>query len=101
MNPHYFCRVTDENAVLWDEVYAYIDATYDIQSIKKIYLNLDGGAWIKAGFKRLEGIQYVLDEFHLSKYILKMTAHMLDSQADAREEVCKTIREKEKKTLRN
>ena len=94
VNPHYFCRVTDDNAVLWDEVYAYIDATYDIPSIKKIYLNSDGGAWIKAGFKRLEGIQYVLDEFHLSKYILKMTAHMLDSQADARIEVCKTIREK-------
>ena len=100
VNPHYFCRVTDENAVLWDEVYAYIDATYDIQSIKKIYLNSDGGAWIKAGFKRLEGIHYVLDEFHLSKYILKMTAHMLDSQADAREEVCKTIREKEKKDFK-
>ena len=100
VNPHYFCRVADENAALWDEVYAYIDATYDIPSIKKIYLNSDGGAWIKAGFKRLEGIQYVLDEFHLSKYILKMTAHMLDSQADARIEVCKTIREKEKKDFK-
>ena len=97
VNTHYFCRGTDDNNDLWDEVYAYIDATYDISSIKKIYLNSDGGAWIKAGFKRLEGIQYVLDEFHLSKYILKMTAHMLDSQADARIEVCKTIREKEKK----
>lgn len=100
VNPHYFCRVTDDNTSLWDEVYDYIDATYEIPSIKKIYLNSDGGAWIKAGFKRIEGIQYVLDEFHLSKYILKMTAHMLDSQADAREEVCKTIIGKEKKDFK-
>jgi len=100
VNPHYFCRGTDDNTSLWDEVYAYIDATYDISSIKKIYLNSDGGAWIKAGFKRIAGIQYVLDEFHLSKYILKMTSHMLDSQSDARMEVCRTIRECEKKDFK-
>jgi hypothetical protein len=29
------------------------------------YLNADGGGWIKAGMKRLEGVTYVLDEFHL------------------------------------
>ncbi len=28
----------------WDEVYAYIDNNYDIDSIKKIYLGADGGA---------------------------------------------------------
>lgn len=100
VNVHYFCRGIDDNNDLWDEVYAYICATYDITSIKKIYLNSDGGAWIKSGYKRLEGIQYVLDEFHLSKYILKMTAHMLDSQSDARLEVCKTIREKDKKEFK-
>lgn len=97
INPHYFCRGTDDNAKLWDEVYAYIDATYDISKIKQIYINSDGGAWIKAGYKRITGIQYVLDEFHLSKYVLKLTSHMLDSQSDARIRVCETIREKEKK----
>lgn len=34
----------------------------------------------------------VLDEFHLQKYLLKATAHMLDSVDDAREELCKAIK---------
>lgn len=92
INTHYFCRGDGDNKDLWDEVYAYIEAHYDIKKIKQIYLNSDGGLWIKAGYKRIEGIQYVLDEFHLSKYLLKMTGHMLDSQCDAREKLCKIIR---------
>ncbi len=92
INPHYFCRGECDNNALWDEVYAYIEATYDMETIKKIYLNSDGGGWIKAGYKRLHGIEYVLDEFHMSKYLLKMTAHMLDSQGDARDELCKVIK---------
>lgn len=96
INPHYFCRGTGDNGALWEEVYAYIDATYDVTKIKQIYVNADGGAWIKAGFEKIAGVKYVLDEFHLSKYILKMTHHMLDSQYDARLEVCETIRSKTK-----
>ena len=92
INTHYFCWGDGDNKALWDEVYAYIEAHYDIKKIKQIYLNSDGGAWIKAGYKRIDGIQYVLDEFHLSKYLLKMTGHMLDSQYDARNRLCKVIR---------
>ena len=93
---HYFCRCTEDNKALWDEVYAYIDATYDLSSIKKIYLNADGGTWIKSGMNRLHGVEYVLDGFHLSKYLLKMTRHMKDTQEDARIELCKAIRSRKK-----
>ncbi|MBR1390534.1 MAG: hypothetical protein IJ567_03665 [Lachnospiraceae bacterium] len=31
-------------------MYAYIEANYDMKKIKKIYLNSDGGTWIKAGY---------------------------------------------------
>ena len=93
---HYFCRCTEDNNALWDEVYAYIDAFYDLSKVKKIYLNADGGPWIKSGLGRLHGVEYVLDEFHLSKYLLKMTGHMMDTQEDARIELCKAIRSKNK-----
>ena len=93
---HYFCRCTEDNNALWDEVYAYIDAFYDLSKIKKVYLNADGGPWIKSGLGRLHGVEYVLDEFHLSKYLLKMTGHMMDTQEDARIELCKAIRSKNK-----
>jgi len=92
IHPHYFCRGEGDNGGLWDEVYAYIEAHYDTDKIKKIYLNSDGGAWIKSGYKRIDGIEYVLDEFHLSKCLLKMTGHMLDSQQDARYRLCKIIK---------
>lgn len=93
---HYFCRCTENNKELWDEVYAYIDAFYDLTKVKKVYLNADGGPWIKSGLSRLHGVEYVLDEFHLSKYLLKMTKHMMDTQEDARIELCRAIRTKNK-----
>lgn len=91
INAHYFCRGNGDNSALWDEVYSYINTYYDISKIKHIYLNSDGGSWIKAGCRRIAGIQYVLDEFHLSKYIMRMTGHMADSQQDAWAKLYKTI----------
>lgn len=91
LNTHYFCRVTNDNEGLWDEVYQYLDETYDLSKVKKIYINSDGGAWIKAGIKRIANVIYVLDEFHLSKYLLKMTGHMKDRAETARQELCEAL----------
>jgi len=67
INPYYFGRVCEGkgNEELWDEIWEYINNTYDLDKVKKIYLNADGGAWIETGRKRLSGITCVLDEFHL------------------------------------
>lgn len=75
------------------EIYEYINAVYDVSKIKNIYVNADGGAWIRAGMKRLGGVTYVLDEFHLSKYLLKLTGHMKDTQQQAKEELCEAIKD--------
>ena len=94
INPHYFSGVYEgeKNQELWDEVYEYIESRYDLDKIKKIYPNADGGSWIKGGKKRIGGMVEVLDEFHLQKYLLKATSHMLDSADDARRELCKAIK---------
>jgi hypothetical protein len=81
------------NCELWDEVWNYLDRTYDLSKVKKVYLSADGGSWIKAGKKRLQGLVYALDEFHLQKYLIKMTNHMLDSAEDARKVLSKSIEE--------
>ncbi len=94
---HYFCRGEDQdNKELWKEVFAYIEATYDTSKIKRIYLNADGGTWIKSGYRGAMDVTYVLDEFHLSKYVLKLTRHMKDSQEDALAEIYDCIRNKTK-----
>jgi len=80
-----------ENERFWDEIYGYIDSHYDMEKVKKIYLNADGGGWIEAGRKRIRGLLYVLDEFHLQKYLIRLTSHMKDSTDDARRELYRAI----------
>lgn len=96
INPYYFCGVNhgEENHTFWDEVYEYLDRHYELQAVKKIYLNSDGGAWIKSGMKQIAGITYVLDEFHLEKYLTKLTSHMRDSREDAANELRTAIKSK-------
>lgn len=95
INAHYFSGVYDgkENQKLWQEVYEYLEKTYDLEKVKKIYLNADGGGWIQAGKELSAQITYVLDEFHLKKYLLKLTGHMMDSAEDARKELCSAIKD--------
>lgn len=99
VNPYYFCGVHtgEENKKFWDEIYRYLDSHYDLGCVKKIYVNSDGGSWIKAGMKQIAGITHVLDEFHLEKYLTKLTSHMKDSREDAAEELRTAIRSKTKK----
>lgn len=99
VNPYYFCGTghSEENTVFWDEIYEYINNHYDLEKVKKIYLSADGGGWIKSGMKRIAGITYVLDEFHLEKYLTKLTSHMKDSREDAANELRAAIRSKTKK----
>lgn len=93
VNPHYFCGTYEgkENRKLWDEVYQYIEDHYEMDKIKKIFLNADGGTWITAGKRQIKGITFVLDEFHMRKYLTKMTSHMLDSADEVRSILCNTI----------
>lgn len=102
INPYYFSGVysgEEGNRKLWDEVYAYIEQNYDLEHTKKIFLNGDGGAWIKAGKKTISGITYVLDEFHIKQYLIRATSHLLDSAQDAREELLKIMKTGTKKEL--
>lgn len=94
---HYFCRGEEQSGKdFWKEIFEYIEATYDTEKIKRIYLNADGGPWIKAGYRGLADVIFVLDEFHLSKYVHKMIGHMKDSREDAKSEVYYCIRRKTK-----
>ena len=99
INPHYFGRVCDgkENVAFWDEVYEYLSAIYDLDKVKAIYLNADGGAWIKTGLSRIQGLINVLDEFHLQKYMLKLTGHLMDEAEETRKDLYKLIRKGTKK----
>lgn len=98
INPHYFCSTSDakDNYTFWQEIYEWIDHHYDLGRIEKIYLNGDGGAWMKVGKDFVDGVITTMDEFHLQKYLSMMTNHLMDSQGDAIRELREIIRHKGK-----
>ncbi len=59
-------------------------------------MNADGGSWIRSGMQKIAGITYVLDEFHLKKYLKKITSHLREEAEQVKEELVKIIRTKEK-----
>ena len=93
VRPHYFCGSYsgEENAKLWEEVEEYIRRNYDEKVLEKVYLGADGGGWIKGAKEKLGEAVPVLDEFHLSKYLVQMTHFLGDSAADARRELKESI----------
>lgn len=94
INVKYFGGIYDgANGVqdFWREVDEYINSAYDTDRIKRIYINGDGAAWIKAGTNAVPKSRFVLDKFHMHKYITTATAHLGDSAEDARSEIYRAI----------
>lgn len=81
---------------LWGEVSEYIEASYDTEVLEKIYINGDGAAWIKSGQRILDKARFVLDRFHMHKYIIGATSHLLDSVEDARADLYRAIHKQKK-----
>lgn len=86
----------EENKRLWEEVKEYIEETYDTDSFETIYFQSDGGGWMKKGMELL-GADFVLDEFHLKKYVKRMVRSTGEPEREA--EVNEWIKEGKKKEL--
>ena len=100
VNARYFGGVYDGtkgNQNLWKEISDYIDENYDTEKLKKIFVNGDGAAWIKSGAKEISKGKFVLDKFHMHKYIIGATSHLGDSSEDARNEIYRAIHKRNKK----
>ena len=74
-NIHYFSGIYNNIEELWLEVVDYIYNQYDIDNIENIFVSGDGAAWIKQGISWIPKSVYLLDRFHINKYILKATTH--------------------------
>lgn len=72
-NIHYIGGLGKNSEELWLEVAEYIDKKYDIKNIEKVYIGGDGAKWIKEGLNWIEKSEFVLDKFHLLKYINQAT----------------------------
>ena len=102
-NRHYFCGVNsgEANLKFWDDIYEYLERNYDLDQVKRIYLNADGGSWIRTGAKRLKGVTCVLDGFHLENYLIRLVPHLnRKERIPVLEELRKTIRNRTKNDFR-
>ncbi len=97
-NLRYFTgEMTPED--LWTEVATYIDEAYDLDKVQNIYIAGDEASWIKTGLSIINKSKYVLDHYHLSKYIKIITAHLgsLENPIDIDKPLWKALRRGRKK----
>ena len=69
VNKYTFAGLYKDNQEMWEDVANYIDSTYKKEEIEKIFIMGDGAQYIKAGTEWIEKSTFVLDSFHLEKYI--------------------------------
>ena len=95
-NPHFFGGIYSgkENERLWREVSGYIQKTYDMESVKQIRFQSDGGGWMKKGLE-MTGGEFVLDGFHLKKYVKRLCRVL--GQEEKEEEMWVWIKGNQKK----
>lgn len=65
---------------LWLKVAEYIDNQYKEESIETVYISGDGAAWIRQGLQWIEKSRFVLDKYHMNKYVKAATAHLDDDR---------------------
>lgn len=54
---------------MWEDIAYYIDCTYNKEEIETVFVMEDGASYIKAGTEWIAKSVFVLDRFHLEKYI--------------------------------
>lgn len=89
-----------ENIRFWEQVRDYIEKNYDTEVLERVYIAGDGGAWIKTGTQVIEKSRFVLDKFHMMKYINTSVTHLLDSAEDVKSEIWKSVNGADKKGLK-
>lgn len=72
-NAMHFVDENFDTKALWKSVEGYIGASYDIESIEKIYIHADGGKWITNGLESFSNVTRVMDGFHLEKRLTEVS----------------------------
>lgn len=99
---HTFCGVykgSENNYKLWQEVQDYISANYDTDVLERVYIAGDGAQWIKTGAEVLLNGRFVLDKFHMMKYLNQSVSH-LGNEDEMKEYMWECINEADKNGLK-
>lgn len=64
-----FSGLYKDTQEMWEDVAYYIDCTYKKEEIETVFVMGDGASYIKSGTEWIAKSVFVLDTFHLEKYI--------------------------------
>ena len=64
-----FSGLYKDKQEMWEDVAYYIDCTYKKEEIETVFVMGDGATYIKVGTEWIGKSVFVLDTFHLEKYI--------------------------------
>lgn len=82
-NVHYFTQKQKGNTEdLWLAVTQYVYDRYDMDCLKKIYIMGDGAGWIKQGLEWLPKSVFVLDKWHMTKYVSRACYVFQDTERE-------------------
>ena len=72
ISPVHFQGYGMDNHVFVDNVVAAIYEKYDMDRVDRVYIHADGGNWIKTLGTLMPNAVFVMDGFHLEKYLKKL-----------------------------
>ncbi len=68
-NAYYKVYIDKDTDTLWEDVLDYVYQRYRYENIEKIYIAGDGAKWIREGLGWILKSRFVLDKYHLNKYL--------------------------------
>ena len=94
----YFAGVYYGNDVekFWKKVQRYIEAHYETDKIKRVYISGDCAPWIKSGKDYIDKSLFCADKYHLMKYINAAAGKMLDEKELVKNELWHSLYSKQK-----
>lgn len=99
VNKYYFGGLyqgEEGNKRLWSRVNAFIEANYDTDTLKRVFISGDGAKWIKSGVTYVDNSVFCADKYHLMKYVNTAAAQMLDEKDDVKNELWHLMYSKQK-----
>ena len=97
INAMHFVDENFDTKALWKSVEGYIGASYDIESIERIYIHADGGKWIASGLASFSNVTRVMDGFHLEKRLKEVNRNFPGS--NLRQRIKAAIEKSDRKKL--
>ena len=97
INAMHFVDENFDTKALWKSVEGYIGASYDIESIERIYIHADGGKWIASGLASFSNVTRVMDGFHLEKRLKEVSRNFPGS--NLRQRIKAAIEKSDRKKL--